>query len=84
MIALIAMGGSPGSAVNSAAERAGDGSSVLWPLFLLAVVAYLGWRIWKFSRVVKQQELPKKLAKNWEDQFWIDFDRWREDPLNRV
>jgi hypothetical protein len=84
MIALLAMGGSPGAAVNSAAERAGDGGSLLWPLFLLGVVAYIGYRIWKFSRVVREQELPKRLAKNWEDQFWLDFDRWREDPLNRV
>jgi len=79
VIALLAMGGSPGAAVNSAAERAGDGGSLLWPLFLLGVFCYLGWRLYKFSR-----RTFVKLPKQWDDKFWEDFYAWRGEPENRV
>ena len=79
MIGILAVGGPAGAAVNSAAETAGDGGSILWPMFLLALFAVCAWKLFKFSR----RHLVK-MPKDWEDRFWEDFYEWRGDPTNRV
>jgi len=79
VIALLAVGMPPTAPTQSAAEAASSGSSILWPMFLLALFAVCAWKLFKFSR----RHLVK-MPKDWEDRFWEDFYEWRGDPTNRV
>jgi predicted permease len=68
----------PVTTPESVAQTSGSGDSIMWPLFLLALFAVVSWKLWKYAR-----RNFVKLPKDWETQFWLDFDNWRGDPLNR-
>lgn len=70
---------SPAATVESIAQRSSSGDSILWPLFLLGLFAFVSWKLWKYAR-----RNFVKLPKDWETKFWDDFEKWRQDPLSRV
>ena len=55
------------------------GPSLLWPLLMMLLFGFIAYQVfmyWRRSHV--------RLAKDWEDKFWIDFYEWRGEPTNRV
>ncbi len=40
--------------------------------------------VWLAYRTLKYLHPRTGLPKDWDVKFWADFEKWREDPTNRV
>ena len=51
---VLAAGPTSRMAGSTAAENAGSGDSLLWPLFLLVVVVYALYQVWSWNKAAKR------------------------------